>query len=971
MSNRALAQSQKELFVGRHEALDLLTQGWETASETTTQTVIITGEAGVGKTALVRRFIEGLPGGALVLKGGCAPQSSGVLPLAPFVAAVRRFRRSDTGDELDPALTSKLDAILPTDHALPARAQSELSRSHVFDAYLELLETLRTIDRVALVIEDLHWSDPPTLDLLSFLLANLDLPGLLVVLTRRPADLLDPPAASMLTELARLHNVTSLDLDGLTHHEVAEQIRNLTGQQPPPDVIAEVTGRTGGIPLFVQALVSPDGVVTAGVPGAVRESLLRPLSGLGEDARLVVNAMSLGGTQVSHELLATVTELPATDLSVALRATLGASLLETTENGYIVRHDLISQAIRDHLLPGERADLHRRFARALADGAAIWDEESDDPTLYRQVRIAQHWRGAHDHREALAAAVNAADHAAETRRPFEEVEMLDLALRVWDKVPDAEDLSGVERIVLIERAARASCWAATPDQGLRFVAAALEGLDENAQSDRCAAMLLERASCRQLLLTSTAEDDVERALALTDTDGRLRRELTGMLARTAVLKGDLLRASAWSEALTELVHEGDSVAHVDATNTALRTRLLSEDARTLLAEVEDLFSLANRVGDEETVAMVALTLVWTLALCGRTAAAVDVGLTASARVRRSGLRRYYGIRVAFDTACALLSAGHWDEAIDEIQQGACSATTPFHLLHLHLVLAETSLRTGPIEDVLTHLDAVDQHLAHADGYGYLKLIHSRLAVEYAALVGDAPGAVKHASDIAEAAGTGITRWAAIAAAASALAAPAIRDQASQAGLIDRIREECEELPVLGSVDLAYASVARSELQRAIGADEVDVWLMIASMWQSMDRPFEHATALVRAASAVAPTDREAATSLINEAATTAERVQAGVLLREIAAMQRRLGIGTPALPEHSGSVALLRRLTPREVEVWRLVALGRSNVEIAAELFISRKTASVHVSNILSKLNVASRVAAAALAHRTQIFDLA
>ena len=113
----------------------------------------------------------------------------------------------------------------------------------------------------------------------------------------------------------------------------------------------------------------------------------------------------MGGPQISHPLLAAVSGLSDGDITAAVRAAVDASLLVADDLGYRFRHDLIGQAVREHLLPGERAGLHGRFAQALTDGASsdIDDDGSDAPALHRLVRVAHHWRGAHEHRLTLQA----------------------------------------------------------------------------------------------------------------------------------------------------------------------------------------------------------------------------------------------------------------------------------------------------------------------------------------------------------------------------------------------------------------------------------------------------------------------------------------------------------------------------------------------------------------------------------------
>jgi DNA-binding CsgD family transcriptional regulator len=172
----------------------------------------------------------------------------------------------------------------------------------------------------------------------------------------------------------------------------------------------------------------------------------------------------------------------------------------------------------------------------------------------------------------------------------------------------------------------------------------------------------------------------------------------------------------------------------------------------------------------------------------------------------------------------------------------------------------------------------------------------------------------------------------------------------------------------GRVEQAYAAVFAAEAARGTGHLNRAAWDAAAAAWESLGQPYPLAYALLRAAgSAAAAKDREAAAPRLQRAAELTGQLGARPLLQQIMQLARRTRI--PITGTSPAAAAVPCRLTAREVEVLRLVTAGRSNSEIAAELFISPKTASVHVSNILGKLGVVSRGEAAATAHRLHIFD--
>ena len=173
----------------------------------------------------------------------------------------------------------------------------------------------------------------------------------------------------------------------------------------------------------------------------------------------------------------------------------------------------------------------------------------------------------------------------------------------------------------------------------------------------------------------------------------------------------------------------------------------------------------------------------------------------------------------------------------------------------------------------------------------------------------------------------------------------------------------------GPVERAHAAVFTAEAARASGHLDREAWDAAARAWEAIGQPYPLAYALLRVGEAAAAEgDRDTAAARLPEAGELAVRLGATPLLQQITRLARQARIGLPPTVGQAGPVVPFG-LTARELEVLRLVAAGRSNQQIAAELFISPKTASVHVSNILGKLGVTSRVQAAATAHRLHLLD--
>ena len=223
-----------------------------------------------------------------------------------------------------------------------------------------------------LVVEDVHWADHPTRDLLSFLVRNLRHAGVLLVVTFRSAELdRSHPLRPLLAELGRMPRGHP---DGAAQ-TVARPGRGAAGGHLGPAAGtgggAAVYERGGGNPLFTEALVNADGTVSPGVPWSLRDLLLGAVKELPEQTQQVLRAAAVGGVRVGHALLAAVTGLDDAALAASLRSAVDANVVVADADSYAFRHNLIRQAVREDLLPGERARAERTFAEALEADPAL------------------------------------------------------------------------------------------------------------------------------------------------------------------------------------------------------------------------------------------------------------------------------------------------------------------------------------------------------------------------------------------------------------------------------------------------------------------------------------------------------------------------------------------------------------------------------------------------------------------------
>jgi predicted ATPase len=365
------------VLVGRSGQLSALEAALAGAVQGHPSAVLIGGEAGVGKTRLVRDFADRSHGtGARVLTGGCLELGAESLPFTPFTAVLRELVReigaAGVASLLPGGSSPELARLLPEFGTPAGPDEGGEARARLFEQMLLLLERLAEAGPVVLVIEDMHWADQSTRDLLAFLIRNQgSLDGVLIVVTYRSDDLhRTHPLRPLLAELARVDWVTRMDLARLTRQDTRLLVTQITGREPGDDLLTAVHRRAAGIPLFVEALVG-DGEPAAGLPESLHDLLMAGLRRLPEETQEVVRVASAGGERIGHGLLTAVTGLDGTALGRALRPAVAANVLLTESDGYVFRHALIREAVHDELLPGERGQVHSRFAEVIAADPAL------------------------------------------------------------------------------------------------------------------------------------------------------------------------------------------------------------------------------------------------------------------------------------------------------------------------------------------------------------------------------------------------------------------------------------------------------------------------------------------------------------------------------------------------------------------------------------------------------------------------
>jgi ATP/maltotriose-dependent transcriptional regulator MalT len=941
---------------------------------------MVGGEAGVGKSRLIREFAERSRGtGARVLIGGCLELGAESLPFAPFTAVLRELVR-DLGAAGVAALLPggsgrELARLLPEFGTPAGPDEAGEARARLFEQMLVMLEHLAESGPVVLVIEDMHWADQSTMDLLAFLIRNQwSLDGVLIVATYRSDDLhRTHPLRPLLAELGRIDWVSRMDLGRLSRPDTAQLVAQIIGREPADDLLAAVYQRAEGNPLFTEALVgnsAGNGEPGSGLPESLHDLLMAGLRRLPEETQEVVRVASAGGDRIGHGLLTAVTGLDGTALGRALRPAVAANVLLAESDGYAFRHALIREAVHDELLPGEAGQVHSRFAEVIAA----------DPALVTPGRApgeqARHWHAARDMPRALVSAWQAAGQARRALAYAEQLAMLSRVLELWDQVPDAAERIGADHVAVLEEAVRAAELAGEDDRGITLAQAALREVDPAVEPVRAALLLRLRGYLKYHIGRPDFARDLEEAVRLVPAEppSPARARVLEALAHYTlkVQRGwdsPEFRDAA-EEAVTAARQAGDAATEAAALITLACAEPAGENLERIRATLAEARTIAARVRAFPSLLRAAITESDVLEDVGQHEQAAEVAREGLAAAREYGLARTYGAVLANNVAEPLVSLGRWDEADEVIERSLRLFPPRMNRACIWRLAGDVALARGDLSAAsgfVASIRSVTEGSRYDPQY-HLPLVRLETALRLAqGRPADALAAVADALDRWDVEENPRYTWPVLVAGAQACAVAAREGTlASQAAaLLGRLRAVAAGLPAAGAAQQA------SRLTFAAEADGAD-WDEAARAWEAVGQPYPLAGALLRAAeAALSAGDRDGAVSRLRRAAALAQSLGARPLGDDITLLARRARI--PLGPDDDGHAIAPEPdrlgLTAREFEVLRLVAAGRSNREIAAELFISAKTASVHVSNILGKLGVTSRGEAAAAAHRRRLFD--
>jgi DNA-binding CsgD family transcriptional regulator len=982
---------------GRAEELRLVAESIATG----VPLVLVVGDAGIGKTSLVQQALEeARAGGGVAVLGGCLSLAES-LPLLPFAEALRGLDAPSVvrGMSGVPAsLRPALSPLVPAAEAGPAtgvegKERGGWEQERLFFAVAAFLRPLAATSPVVVAVEDLHWADPMTLDLLTYLVAGTSTGVTLMASIRSDETPLPDAVAAAVGELRRSVSTVIVELAPLSRAAVVDQVTGLLGRSPPPAFVDELVARGGGNPFFTEQLVSHAlatqpagaGLKASALPSRLAGFLGTRIRRASEPGRVVLAALGVAARPLSSAQLTSVTGLDAEAVDRAVRELSRAALLVRGERRGLIapRHALLAAAVIEQTDPVTLAAAHERVAQLL--------EESGDPNL--SVEIAGHWAAAGREREELRASLAAAGVA-------ESLAAYATAASLWVRVCDLARAHPAEirrqghtEVGLAVRAIEALTWSGQEDQALDLAESTcrrLAPVEETLEVGRLLRWLGYYRAIRDRTAADAVWREAVRILSLLPATAELSGALRG-LGNSLRLQGRHAEAQALLERAISVARTAGAPNEESIAAFMLADVLLNqgheEKASTLME------SLADRPGMAHDARAQATLAIWrsgTLIEAGRL---VEARAVAAAALELATNEGYGGAREAavlrYQVGDAELELGRTSAVYALIESVASASPVPGTSTFLeHTLRARADLNRGltgeavqrvaQVRNVVEPMTDTEDIRITAEHTVRILLWAGQLerAVDVALSALDRLSGSNNLPDCGE-----LFTLGAAAAADLAAQARARHDEEGERRGEEALRRLEELLDTSGGAPFAerpgHARVTgdrlqwRAELFRAAGDSDPDLWAATAQEWERQSRRHRAAYAWWRHAQA--QVDRGDAPAQVAQALQRAhelaeEMVPLRRAVRDLAARAHvRLTAKPPPVPTASEPGELPVHLTAREREILAHIVAGRSNAQIAEDLFITDKTVSTHISNLLGKLGVRNRIQAAAWAERVGI----
>ena len=977
-------------LVGRARELGELTAALDDVRSGAGRTLVIAGEAGIGKTRLLDE-LTARADGVTVVTGQCADEGSGPLPYAALAGLLQGVVQAAGPDAVVTAAGPAAGALSAIAPQLVAPA-SDAGAERIPEVLADLLTGLAAEHPVVVVMEDLHWSDDVT-RAVALRLARTTPRGMLLLLTYRSDDVgRAHPLRTIMAELDRARLTTRLDLARLGETEVREMAQDLLDAGLDAESLADLADRSEGVPFYVEELV---GFLGTDLPDSLRDILLLRYWNLSREAQALCRVVAAAGPRVWYDVLDDVLADPSTssgrhpstgsgqhvvpnvgiEPEETAREAVEAQVLVVTDVGYAFRHALVQEAVYAELLPGERRRLHAAYARALERALARRAR-----SVAKLSRIADHWWRAGMLDRALAAAVVGHRAAVDGAASSTAVALGERALELWEQVPDAAAVAGLPHHELLRSVAE-SLRGST--RTARALAVAHEAVAEWPDDDPAglAGMLSDTALIAGHAGSDEGPELIERALALVEPgrDDAVRAQLLLLRARRAMLDG---RSREAIEAATAAHDAGLATGSAEVVSVALNLRGVSRVQLGDTGGFAEIDAAREAAGD----AWRGLSRYYTNGsdvwlLVGEWNRAAEIAREGVGAARRYGSSEGSRIMIEGNLVEAWIGHGDWADAAAWYERTVPLVHDSVYSVYLSERQAWLMMWQGHVERAQAE---ARRRAASWERFGRLEeQIRSRTSATLAelALLRDEPAealdrmAVVVGPDHVRSPAYDLPQLAVAALAIARLrtAGQDVDDAPYRAALA-----ECGHWPTFP----VWSALFEAELGTGPWTAVAD----LPSPGPAHLRPY----ALYREGARLLDVgDRAGARSTLGSAVAEAEKIGAGLIVRRARGLLDRAGLTGQGRSARPADAAERRRepaerrpelapgpglapepgsgldtLTAREQQVLALVAEGLTNGQIAERLFISAKTASVHVSAILRKLGVSTRTEAALLTRR-------
>jgi DNA-binding CsgD family transcriptional regulator/tetratricopeptide (TPR) repeat protein len=942
-------------LVGRAEQLAGLRSAIAAASRRRISLMLVGGAAGMGKTRLIGEAADWAATiGHAVIEGACLPLGEG-LPYGPFA------------EMLGPDLFIGRSG---DDRLTLFRAAADTLSGHAYG------------DSLVVVLEDLHWADASTCDLLVFCARMLASRPILIIGSHRTDHAVaNTPFGTVLANLGSASWLRQLELSPLTRPETAEQIAGIRGSEPPADLVDRVHARCGGNPFYAEELLAADPIARR-LPRTLRAAVLSRLDQLGGEARTVARVLAVSGVRTHRQLLLAACRLDPAGIDAGVAALTAGGLVTQAGPGYEFRHALAREAVLTALGPAERTATHREVAELLTEHPELAVATTASG---RAAERADHWEAAGEAARAFSETLAAARAAEAVMAPAEALTALERALTLHAQLsgPPAVDGSngaghnnGADRIALLERAGSAAIIAGRHGRAIELLSQVLASRRAGADPQPLAATLT------RLSIAEGERGRLDRSAALLDeaagmlVGGPPSAALAAVLARRADLyltqlrDGDCVQAcwQAIGVARAAAAPEAEGIARL-ALGRAICRAAAGNDDEGVTQMLRGL-DLVCQHGDLRTRTLAIYHAALVLRSLSRFDAALAVARDGHEELTRLGVSPDWLIMLQLAQAQALHRLGRLAEA-ESLLAGVEPSSSGVGVIG-QVALAEVLVLRGELARARAIFAGLPDHAPGREPQfrdmicpAYVELLAAERRWDEAR---------RHCLAGLRAAGTDLSGYRGCAAGLR------LEADRAEAGFADdrtpaTVQEVLAALPVLSARDqlhrpprpeaACYTALARADAGRALGRDDPRLWQRAVGAADATAEPWPQAYARYRLGVALltAGGSRREGAGLLTAARQIAAGMGAGLLEGEITAAADRFRVSADTRPQPADPLARYR-LTPRETEVLALVASGASNGEIASTLFIGAKTASAHVTHILRKLGVPTRTRAAAIAYR-------